>query len=92
MALKDYKTALVTGASSGIGQATVQGLVEKGLKVHAVARRADRLAELADQTGCSTIILDLRDREALHAALGGLDVDVLVNNAGIGLPISMPPS
>lgn len=84
MALKDYNAALVTGASSGIGQATVRSLVDKGIKVHAVARRADRLAKLAEQTGCSTIALDLRDRDALHAALGGLEVDILVNNAGIG--------
>ncbi len=84
MALEDYKTALVTGASSGIGAAVVTALRARGLTVHAVARRKDRLEALAKETGCTPLVLDVRDTKALYDALGGLEVDVLVNNAGLG--------
>ncbi len=84
MALSDYKTALVTGASSGIGAACVRALSAQGLEVVASARRADRLAALAEETGCRTLTLDLDDTEAVYRELGGHEVDVLVNNAGLG--------
>jgi NADP-dependent 3-hydroxy acid dehydrogenase YdfG len=82
MALSEYKRALVTGASSGIGRATAQALAERGLAVHAVARRADRLTDLAKTTGITPHALDLRDTRAIYDKLAGLEVDVLVNNAG----------
>ena len=84
MALEDYKTALVTGASSGIGAAVVRALSARGVTVHAAARRAERLEALAAETGCAPVVLDLRDTRALYAALGGLEVDILINNAGLG--------
>jgi len=84
MALDDYKTALVTGASSGIGAAVVMALTARGLTVYAAARREERLKALAAETGCTPLVLDVRDTEALYHALGGLDVDILVNNAGLG--------
>ena len=84
MAGPDYKTALVTGASSGIGAACVKALRAKGLEVMALARREDRLSALAEETGCTPIVLDLRDSDAVYATLGRLEVDVLVNNAGLG--------
>ncbi len=84
MALKDYRTALVTGASSGIGAAVVTALMQGGLSVHAVARRKERLDELARATGCTTHVLDLRETPALYEAFGALEIDVLVNNAGLG--------
>ncbi len=84
MPLDDYQTALVTGASSGIGAATVRALAAKGLSVHALARREDRLKALADETGCEIVVLDLRDRDAIHERLAGLDVDILIGNAGSG--------
>ena len=84
MPLNDYKTALVTGASSGIGAATVRVLTGRGMTVHALARREDRLKDLADATGCIPLALDLRDRDAIHDRLGALDVDVVVGNAGVG--------
>lgn len=84
MALDDYGTALVTGASSGIGAAVVTALSARGLAVTAAARREDRLAALARETGCTPLVLDLRDTKALYDALGGLEVDILVNNAGLG--------
>ena len=84
MALEDYRTALVTGASSGIGAAVVTALAARGLTVTAAARREDRLEALAEETGCTPLVLDVRDTKALYDALGGLEVDVLVNNAGLG--------
>ena len=84
MAMNDYGTALVTGASAGIGQATVRALRKAGLAVTAAARRADRLEALARETGAAPLPLDLRDTDAVYAALEPLEIDVLVNNAGLG--------
>ena len=79
-----WKAALVTGASSGIGQAVVRGLRARNITVYAVARRADRLARLAAETGAQAIVLDVQDTPALYEKLSHLEVDVLVNNAGVG--------
>ena len=79
------RVAVVTGASSGIGAATTQCLVEHGFRVHAVARRADRLAQLAAETGCVTHVLDVTESAAVMALAEEVgNVDVLVNNAGLG--------
>jgi len=82
------KSALVSGASSGIGAACVRHLREAGVHVWALARRADRLDDLADRTGCVPIAVDLRDTAAVEAALAGIEPDVLVNNAGLGAGIT----
>ncbi len=84
MALDDYKTALVTGASSGSGAAVVTALSARGVTVIAAARRQERLEALAKETGCTPLVVDLRDTKALYDALGELEVDILVNNAGLG--------
>ena len=84
MPLSDYRTALVTGASSGIGAATVKALSARGIEVHALARREERLKALANETGCIPIALDLRDRDAIHQQLASLEVDILIGNAGTG--------
>ena len=84
MAIHDYKTALVTGASSGVGAACTRVLAGAGLRVIAAARRKDRLEQLAAETGCEPLVLDLKDTDAIYAELGNLDVDVLINNAGLG--------
>ncbi len=84
MALADYGSALVTGASSGIGAALVRRLCAHGLTVHAVARRQERLEALAEETGCVGHVLDLRDTPRLSQVIGGLDADIVVNNAGLG--------
>jgi len=78
------RTVLVTGASSGIGAALVRALSASGWEVVAVARRADRLAALAEETGARALPLDLRDTEALERELGALEVDAVVANAGVG--------
>ena len=82
--MAEYKTAVVTGASSGIGAACVRALRDRGLHTIALARREDRLAALAEATGCEPLVLDLHDRDAIYDRLGGLGIDVLVNNAGLG--------
>jgi NADP-dependent 3-hydroxy acid dehydrogenase YdfG len=83
MALSDYRTAVVTGASKGIGAELVRRLRERGLAVHALARSGDKLAALAAETGCVAHALDIADGDAVANALGALEVDVLVNNAGL---------
>jgi len=76
--------ALVTGASSGIGEATVRAFRRRGVEVHAVARRADRLDRLAEETGCVSHVVDVRDREAVVRLADEVPADILVNNAGLG--------
>ena len=82
--INENTTALVTGASSGIGEATTRALREKGVKVYAAARRIDRLHKLAQETGCIPIELDVRDRAAVKSFGEKYPVDILVNNAGLG--------
>ncbi len=77
------RVAVVTGASSGIGQATAKVLAAQGFHIVAVARRADRIDALARQIGGSAFVADVTDAAAVAALAAGLDrVDVLVNNAG----------
>jgi NADP-dependent 3-hydroxy acid dehydrogenase YdfG len=83
MAFSDYRTALVTGASTGIGACVVERLAKHGLEVHAVARNAARLDELAARTGCVPHPVDISDTAALTDLCAGLEIDVLVNNAGV---------
>jgi NADP-dependent 3-hydroxy acid dehydrogenase YdfG len=86
------RVAVVTGASSGIGEATARTLAADGYRVALLARRLDRITALADDLGNGSIAIqaDVTDRDSIVAAadrvrqeLGG--ADVLVNNAGIML-------
>ena len=86
------RVAVVTGASSGIGEATTRALAADGYRVALLARRLDRITAVADHLGHGSIAIaaDVTDRDSIVAAaervrqeLGG--ADVLVNNAGIML-------
>jgi NADP-dependent 3-hydroxy acid dehydrogenase YdfG len=77
------RTAVVTGASSGIGAATARRLVKDGYEVVAAARREDRLAALAAEAGVRPARLDVTDPASVREFAGTLtELDVLVNNAG----------
>lgn len=86
MPFADYKTALVTGASSGIGAAVVERLRRENIEVHAVARSEQALNELAARTGCIAHAIDVTDRQAIADLAGRVDFDILVNNAGVDRP------
>ncbi len=83
MPISDYKTALVTGASTGMGYAIAERLRSEGLEVHALARNGAALEELAERTGCIPHVVDVSDTKALEDLLSTLEIDVLVNNAGV---------
>lgn len=89
MPFSDYKTALVTGASSGIGAAVVERLCQEGLQVHALARSGDKLKELAARTGCIPHAIDVSDLHGVTALTKEVEFDVLVNNAGVDRPGSI---
>ncbi|KOV49872.1 short-chain dehydrogenase [Streptomyces sp. AS58] len=90
------RIAVVTGASSGIGEATARRLAARGAKVALLARRADRLQDLAgkiEKAGGTALALsvDVTDADAVGAAAERIrrdlgTVDLLVNNAGVMLP------
>src|SRR5262245_3128222 len=82
------KTALVTGASSGIGEATARKLHQLGYTVYGAARRLERMKGLEDE-GIHLIQLDVTAEESMKAAVERIlaetgQIDVRVNNAGYG--------
>lgn len=82
------RVALVTGASSGIGKATVRELLGRGMVVYAAARRVERMEDL-EREGATALRLDITDEGSVRAAVDTIAersgaVDVLVNNAGYG--------
>lgn len=90
------KTAFITGASSGIGEACARKFAENGYRLILNARNADKLQAVADSlrkefnTDILTLLFDVRDRETARQAIASLpaewrDIDVLVNNAGLAL-------
>ena len=75
--------AVVTGASSGIGAATVRRLRNEGYAVFAGARRIDRLREVCEPSRATPVVLDVTRRESVEAFCAQVPrCDVLVNNAG----------
>ena len=82
------KVAVVTGASAGIGEATVKRLIERGYTTYAAARRLDRMAHL-EKLGAILLPLDLTDDSSIVRAVERIRtevglIDVLCNNAGYG--------
>ena len=78
-----YSTAVVTGASGGIGRAIATELVRLGMHVHALALADAALDALRGIDGVTVHGVDVRDAAMLSAIISDLDADVLVNNAGI---------
>jgi NADP-dependent 3-hydroxy acid dehydrogenase YdfG len=85
------KTALVTGATSGIGRATAQILAKNNYKIILCGRREDRLTalekELSEYTEIHTLSFDVRDKKAVFESINSLPeafstIDILINNAG----------
>jgi serine 3-dehydrogenase len=84
--------ALITGATSGFGEAAARAFVGSGWKVIGTGRRAERIEALAAELGAGFrgLVFDVRDEAARDAALDGLpgdwrEIDLLVNNAGLAL-------
>ena len=85
---RHHKVALVTGASSGIGEATALRLKELGFTVFGAARRVDRMQDLA-KAGINVLAVDVTDDASMRAGIDEIiaksgRIDVLVNNAGYG--------
>lgn len=90
MAGFDGRTILVTGASGGIGGATVRQLVAAGAPVIASGRQEAALRALADETGCRVLPFDLSSEDSVRGALDGLDLWGVVNCGGYGGEIATP--
>lgn len=89
MPISDYKTALVTGASGGIGRAISERLASRGLEVHGLARNGSKLRDLEAAAGVIPHEIDVTDTRALTNLVEGLEIDILVNNAGVSRPGSI---
>ncbi len=95
MAAAEIRTVMVTGATSGIGEATARRYAADGCSLVLVGRRQDRLDALAEAISVPTLTLslDVRDRQAVENVIGDLPgdfaaIDLLVNNAGLALGLS----
>ena len=90
MADYDKGPILVTGASGGIGAATVRLLVERGADVIASGRDEAKLDALANETGCRALAFDLSSEKSIHAAIEDVDLWGVVNCGGFGGEIATP--
>jgi L-xylulose reductase len=90
MAQFDGRTILVTGASGGIGAATVRRLVADGADVIAAGQSVDALEQLAAESGARPLPFDLTSEDSVRDAVGGLELYGVVNCAGFGGEIATP--
>src|SRR4051812_33273968 len=81
------QTALVTGATSGVGRAIAEALATSGRKVFAVGRDKARLDDISRIENVVPVDLDIRDRDALARLTATEAIDILVNNAGLISPL-----
>jgi len=96
MSVNNQKTVLVTGASSGFGEAIAKRMARHGHKVILAARRMDRLSRLAKDLGSDkahAVRMDVTDRREVVDAINGLpaqfsSIDILVNNAGLAMGLA----
>src|ERR1700689_198288 len=86
----DGRTVLVTGASGGIGAATVRRLIRAGADVIASGQSIEALDALAAETGGRALPFDLTSEESVRTALDGLDLWGVVNSGGFGGEIATP--
>ncbi|MBY6537212.1 SDR family oxidoreductase [Rhodococcus sp. BP-349] len=86
----DGRTILVTGASGGIGAATVRRLVADGADVIASGRNEAALAALQEETGARPLPFDLTSEDSIREALSGLELYGVVNCGGFGGEIATP--
>lgn len=84
------RKVLVTGASGGIGAATVRRLVGQGATVYAGGQDAAKLTKLADETGAEPVSFDLTSEDEIRTAVSGLDLWGVVNCGGFGGEIATP--
>jgi len=84
------RKVLVTGASGGIGAATVRRLVGQGATVYAGGQDAAKLSKLADETGAEPVSFDLTSEDEIRTAVSGLDLWGVVNCGGFGGEIATP--
>lgn len=87
----DSKTAIITGASSGIGAEFSRSLINKGAKVYGLARSTDKLQTIREKLGeqFSPVTMDITDHDAIEQWIGETfsdqkQPDILINNAGLG--------
>ena len=82
--IKRYKTALITGAANGIGSSILKKLSDYKFKIYALDKDKRKLKTICNKTGALPLNIDITNIDLLYSKLSKLDVDILINNAGIG--------
>ena len=82
--IKRYKTALITGAANGIGSSILKKLSDYKFKIYALDKDKRKLKTICNKTGAFPLNIDITNIDLLYSKLSKLDVDILINNAGIG--------
>jgi len=84
------RTVLVTGATGGIGAATVRLLMKEGANTIAAGRNQEQLSQLSSDTGCETLSFDLTSEDEIRDAIDGVELYGVVNCGGWGGEIATP--